>query len=691
MPTRPSPAPSASVPRTLAEQLRAWPDARLAALLRARPDLIRPAPQDCAQLASRAGTRSSVLRAAESLTAADLAVVDALVALGGSAPLSRLHEVLAMPADDVTASVRVLQDRALIWGEDDALRVVTALAEAVGTPVSGLRDLPPGRSVAEEVEARGGRTTVTALPPLPEAATSPIAASLVDRAGAGAAAEFCRHVEHLLDRWGVAPPGVLRGGGLAVRDLRATASYLQTDETVAALVVEVAAGAGLVAEGLGADGEPAWLPTDAYDAWSGADLGARWEALARAWLDDPRLRGATGPDRKPVNVLAPGNERTWLAETRRMTLEVLASLEPGRVLATGTGPASVVERLRWLRPRRPPERGGAAARVLDEAAALGVTGLGGLTGCGRALLGDDDAAALLQPLLPPPLDHVLLQADLTAVAPGPLVPDLAASLASVADVESRGAATVYRFTASSIRRAFDVGWSAHVVHDLLAQASRTPVPQGLTYLVDDVARRFGSLRVGVAESFLRSDDEAALAALVRDPRAAALGLRSIAPTVVVSTASVSTVLARLRELGLAPVVEAADGTVRLARPDLLRARVARRGREAGRTAPARAEARRTAEVAAVVTALRAGEAARASRPGPQRAIQTPADVVAALREAVEARASVWIEYVDGDGRTRELVVDPYAVEAGLLAAHDHRSDSERQFSLHRIRGVRSLP
>ena len=54
---------STSAPRSLADQLRGWPDDRLAALLEARPDLGTPTPQDCGQLALRAGTRTSVLRA----------------------------------------------------------------------------------------------------------------------------------------------------------------------------------------------------------------------------------------------------------------------------------------------------------------------------------------------------------------------------------------------------------------------------------------------------------------------------------------------------------------------------------------------------------------------------------------------------------------------------------------------------
>nr|WP_300500934.1 aminotransferase class V-fold PLP-dependent enzyme [uncultured Rhodococcus sp.] len=79
----------------------------------------------------------------------------------------------------------------------------------------------------------------------------------------------------------------------------------------------------------------------------------------------------------------------------------------------------------------------------------------------------DEAAALLEPLLPAPVDHVLVQADLTAVAPGPLESSLARRLQVLAEVESRGGATVYRFTPGSVRRALDLGWTAVEVHDFL--------------------------------------------------------------------------------------------------------------------------------------------------------------------------------------------------------------------------------
>ena len=265
-------------------------------------------------------------------------------------------------------------------------------------------------------------------------------------------------------------------------------------------------------------------------------------------------------------------------------------------------------RVAWQRPRRPRIRDDQVAWTVTEARSLGVTGLGGLTSYARVLLDGDDPTAALAALLPEPVDHVLIQADLTAVAPGPLESALARQLQLVADVESRGGATVYRFTPGSVRRALDVGWSAAELHGFLDSVSRTPVPQPLSYLVDDTVRKFGTVRVGHAEAFLRSDDETALAELLHHPQAGTLGLRRIAPTVLVSTLPLDVLLPRLRELGAAPVVEAADGTVRVLRPDVLRAR----GPKPRRAAPE--AARESARVAAAVTAIRSGERATAARP-----------------------------------------------------------------------------
>jgi hypothetical protein len=264
------------------------------------------------------------------------------------------------------------------------------------------------------------------------------------------------------------------------------------------------------------------------------------------------------------------------------------------------------------------------------------------------------------------------------VAPGPLTRERARDLHLVADVESRGQATVYRFTPASVRRAFVAGWAAHEVHAFLAAVSRTPVPQPLTYLVDDAARTFGTVRVGHAEAFLRADDETALAEVLHHPRAASLGLRRIAPTVLVSSLPLDVLLPRLRELGISPLVEAVDGTVHVARPERLRARPrASRRTDEGRLGP---------RLARVVAAIRAGDRIAATR-GSTTPELTPIGSLAALRDAVEAGRTVLIGYVDNHGVSSERLVDPMRVDGGWLTARDHRGGDVRQFAVHRIRTV----
>lgn len=551
----------------------------------------------------------------------------------------------------------------------------------------------PGRLVAPGevgLAVRGGHTTAAPVDVAPVVAAEERSARLAVSAAVGAATDVVRRTEALLDAWGTEPAAALRTTGLGVRELRAAAVRLQTSEVDAALVIEVASAAGLLGNRADADGNPVWVPTDEFDRWRDRPTGARWAALARAWLDSPRLPGLVGgrgADQKPWNALTPGLAAEGMPEAKRMVLTALAALPPGHGLATGTGLSTLLAHIAWERPLRPAGRADLVAWAVAEAATLGITGADVLADHGRALLEGGDAAAALAAHLPAPVDHVLVQADLTAVAPGPLESDLARRMLEVAEVESAGTATVYRFTTASLRHALDLGWTTAELHAFLLSVSRTPVPQPLSYLVDDVARQFGRLRVGVASAFIRSDDDTALAALVNHPQADALGLRRIAPTVVVAGVPIDVLLPRLREIGMAPVVEGPDGEVRVGGLEPLRARRPR-GRDSAE--PARAAARRAAQVTLAVRAVREGDEAARSRPASASA--PGGGVLSALRDAIERRGAVLIGFTDNQGVVSERSVLPLTVEGGQLTARDADAaeddlDAERRYAVHRISQV----
>lgn len=872
-------------PRTLAEELRTRTDRGLVGLLRARPDLLNPVPGDVTQLATRAGTRASVVRAVERLDRFVLQTAEALAVSPDPCPYDTLGALMggdtgdAAVAAELPRAVAELRAQALVWGPDDRLRLVrtarellspsaahpsptglgptvteaaagmspgrlqeiiaaaglpathdpvtaaaalttlfsdrarmtalldTAPAESVavldkllwGPPYGGVTDrpaphlqwlldrgllLPAGvRNVVLPREAalhlRAGRAHHTPEPVPP--ALSPATErdpQLVDNAAASQAFTALATVEELLKEWDLGGPGVLRAGGMSVRDLKRTAAALDTTEQLAAFWLELAYGAGLIAS----DGEAdeRFAATPAAEEWLQLPDHERWAVLAAAWLSATRTAGVVGSaDAKgrALAALGPHLDRSPAPEVRRRALALLAGLPPG----TSVPATAVRSRLQWERPLRSagaagqvpapatgrlPAAAGAvdggapapgpsgsapglagAARTpagsapaddlrsrlaqwtLTEAELLGVTGRGALSAHGRALTettaqpsaasstasaaapspasaaapspAETDAAAtraatLLAPLLPEPVDHVLLQADLTAVAPGPLHRPLSDALGVLADIESKGGATVYRFTPASVRRALDAGRSAAELQEFLTAHSRTPVPQPLAYLIDDVARKHGRLRIGAATAYVRCDDDALLSEILADRRAATLRLRRLAPTVLAAQTAPDQLLDGLRAMGYAPAAESAAGDVLIARADTHRTPP----RTAPTPVPDGPPTPDATLLTAAVRAIRAGDLAATAERKPVHAPAptapgalprtTSAETLATMQAAVLTHSALWIGYVNADGAASQRVIAPVRVEGGFVTAYDHTSDEVRTYPLHRITGVAEL-
>ncbi|MFJ6897656.1 helicase-associated domain-containing protein [Streptomyces hokutonensis] len=637
---------------------------------------------------------------------------------------------------DPAARLRWLIDRGLL------------LPTAPGTVV-----LP--REVALHLRAgRAHRETEPVAPSVEAKATH--RPQVVDAAAAGQAYTALATVEELLKDWDEGGPTVLRAGGLSIRDLKRTAVALDLAEPVAAFWVELAYAAGLLASDGEADER--YAATPAYDEWLQQPAAQRWAHLAETWLTGTRTSGLVGgrdAKERTLSALGPGLDRSAAPEVRHRVLTLLAALPEGTSPSTesvlarlrwerpprGTG-GSAPQSDDDLRSRL-------ARWTLNEAELLGVTGRGALSGQGRALLGaakgtapgsaaaakgavaggavakdtpsdagdklpvhhrtptlpeplspaeqavaSAAAARLLAPLLPEPLDHVLLQADLTAVAPGPLERPLADVLDVLADVESKGGATVYRFTPGSVRRALDAGRSASDLHDFLTAHSRTPVPQPLAYLIDDVARRHGHLRIGAASAYVRCDDDAVLSEILADKRSAGLRLRRLAPTVLAAQADPAALLDGLRAMGFAPAAESADGDVVITRAHAHRTPP----RTAPEPVPDGPPTPDTTLLSAAIRAIRAGDRASTT---PLKPSTTPApagelprtgsaETLATMQAAVLTGATLWIGYVNAEGSASQRVIAPIRVEGGFVTAYDHTADEVRTYPLHRVTGVAEL-
>ncbi|KXO89268.1 helicase-associated domain-containing protein [Tsukamurella pseudospumae] len=719
-------AASAAPAALLAEWLRGRDDAEITALLDARRDVATPVPAGFPVLASRLLSPSSLGRVSEHLTLLDLAVLELVLAESGI-DLDALARRLRGRAlkKQVAASAGKLVGLALIRGEQE-LHTAPAVREAVpwrtaqliappdladidaalavagederalldrlaeGSPLGRTAAAGPGTSTEHPVQrmlasgllARVDHQTVE-LPWEVRARLRgelPLGASLkppvldgppvpgVDGAGAVAALELLRHADDVLGVLGAVPAQRVKAGGIGIRELRRVAKAAGLPEERAALLLELLAAAALIAEGeLDGEEDSVFAPTVAVDEWQRSEPADRWALLARTWLDlrrQPALIGTRGEE-GIVGPLHRAARSTVAPQDRAAVLDALALAPEGTAPAT----ADLHAATRYAHPswyRRLTLQ--AIADIVEQAQVVGLVAGGALTAAGRAARTTDPAQAMAA-ALPKPVEEFLLQADLTLTIPGPTTHDFAASVALVADLESAGGAAVYRVTDASVRRALDAGRTSAEVHAFFAAHAVTPVPQGLTYLVDDVARRHGALRAGVAGSFLRSDDPALVAAVLASPAAEALALRAVAPTVLIAQVTLSDLVAGLAAAGFNAAAEDSRGVVVDLRPSAVRLPPPR-----SRPPAARPTLEQLADAAVQIR--------RQDAPSDDGAGVSGRELMELLQSAAGDGRSVRLGYVDANGVFTRHVVVPESVRHGQLTAVD--GDSPRRFALHRV-------
>jgi hypothetical protein len=348
--------------------------------------------------------------------------------------------------------------------------------------------------------------------------------------------------------------------------------------------------------------------------------------------------------------------------------------------ADGGSLQAAVDEIAWFVPffGAGPWGSSAAAAALDEAVRLGLAEGDGLGPLGVALSSSDRVVETAARYLGDHDCQVLLQSDLTAVVSG--VPDDEGLrlFTDAADVEARGAATVYRFSPRSVRRALDLGWTAET---LLAGLGRLApdVPQPLDYLVHDAARVHGSVRVHEVRTAVVAEEP--LAEELAHARALRkLGWRRVAPTVLGSSEPPPIVLSMLRDAGYSPVLDDGRGAVVVERTPV------------EPVAVPKPPAARGLDPAEVVRRLRKGRAA--ADPSTVHTLgrlsggRLSPDELDLLAHALDRRQPVHITYRVNSGTVTERTITPRSLSHRWLSSWCHLRNDEREFTVASILAVR---
>ncbi|MBA2640174.1 MAG: helicase-associated domain-containing protein [Nocardioidaceae bacterium] len=532
-------------------------------------------------------------------------------------------------------------------------------------------------------------------PVAPRSHRQPVDPVLVERVARGALAGFVDRCASVLDLVARTPVKALKSGGLGARELGRITKQTGCSEPELRLVLELAGAASLLTHG------PQVAVSDDFTAWRAEEPAARFAQLLWAWWELPATPTETrDEDGKPRPALRHAGGCPSCLEARKGLLTAATDMAAGE----STEPRELVDTLLWARPLVHLVAGPGAPAVWREAEQLGVLAHGSATDLGRALALGDTATVrrLAVDLLPAATEAATFGSDLTAVVAGPPSAKVSATLDAAADRESRGPATVWRFSTGSVRRALDEGAEPDGLLAGLEAVATGRLPQPLRYLVADVGRRHGSIRVREAVCVLVANDEPLAAQLAADRSLRTLRLRVVERTVLLASADAATTTAGLRKAGYLPVRED-DAGVRVVEGARQQAaavatrRVAHRAvtsrPSAAGPVPTRPTAPEPADITAAAARILAGESrddVATSRTEllvarHTRRLATPD--VRLLAHAIDTDGAVSIEYVASSGGHTVRTISEIELIGGQLSAWCHLRTDDRQFALDRIRSV----
>lgn len=420
--------------------------------------------------------------------------------------------------------------------------------------------------------------------------------------------------------------------GIGLADVKRLAALTSKDFDYVRAVFDLTRSADLIATR-----ESRWRLTEASNKWLDLDQPNRWLALADSWR---ALLGEYAID-SVVERLVSGDS---LEFALRYTFPLEKFTETSRF-----------------------------GKVIAFAEILGCSVEGHAPNWVLPLLqGDRDGAlSLLTKHLPELTDRIIVQADLSVIAPGPLSTEDERELRLLVETEQSSLASRYRLTPLSISHGLESGRSADELRGTLTRLSGTSLPQPVEYLIADVSKRIGRIRVledaRTGSSQILSTDPTLLTELANDSRLKPYALARLDSQALSSRFSAEVIYFGLREVGHLAVRVDGAGTVLAPRSTIEFETNALPGQD----------------YAEIIGRLRASDARMASSSDDD-------SVMRQITLAMKTKAKLEVTYVGQDEIERILLLEPIGVANGRLRARDRKADIERTLPIENIKGVRLL-
>ena len=264
--------------------------------------------------------------------------------------------------------------------------------------------------------------------------------------------------------------------------------------------------------------------------------------------------------------------------------------------------------------------------------------------------------------LPAVDERLIIQGDLTLIAPSPLPTALEIQLRRFADTEQIGMASSYRLSALSVSHGLETGMTIDEIRTLLQTLSDKSLPQPVDYLLKEAETRFARLRIlstkSGAHSEIVSSDRILLAEIHNDQRLKPFALHFDEEGNLHSRFESELVYFALREANFVAVRVDDSGAVISPLKLTSSSKISDQKRN----------------VLEDISRMREADTKGTSDPDDD-------DLLRQLQLAIKNKAKVSIRLTTANGEEVEYLVEPVGVANGRLRAKDRKADLERTLPL----------